>query len=147
MPNSYERILEILEMESMLYEKLYEIAGEKKDIIIDEEMDKLAEIVKKEEQLLAEIKKLEEERSPLEAELPVAEDESQRKLMIDLKAQLEEIASKLKDRNLLNKKLIDNSLSLINIDLNLLKDSGGKKIYSKKGLVDQQASAFINKKA
>lgn len=142
MPDNNERYMEILKKEYELYEELYRIAGEKKDILLKEEVDQLAGLVEEEEGLLLELKELEEERLSLEMDSIHLKDE-----FIELKKQLKNLAESLKQRNYLNSKLIDNSLSLINLNLNLIKDYGGKKIYDKKGLVAQQASAFINKRA
>lgn len=142
MPDNNERYMEILKKEYELYEELYRIAGEKKDILLKEDIDQLAELVSEEEGLLLELKELEEERLSLEMDSIHLKDE-----FIELKKQLKNLAESLKQRNYLNSKLIDNSLSLINLNLNLIKDYGGKKIYDKKGLVAQQASAFINKRA
>ncbi|MDI9477259.1 MAG: flagellar export chaperone FlgN [Halanaerobiales bacterium] len=142
MPDNHDRLLDILKKEYELYEELYKIAGEKKDILLKEDIDQLAELVSEEEGLLLELKELEEERLSLEMDSIHLKDE-----FIELKKQLKNLAESLKQRNYLNSKLIDNSLSLINLNLNLIKDYGGKKIYDKKGLVAQQASAFINKRA
>ncbi|MGB4046016.1 MAG: flagellar export chaperone FlgN [Halanaerobiales bacterium] len=142
MPDNHDRLLDILKKEYELYEELYKIAGEKKDILLKEDIDQLAELVSEEEGLLLELKELEEERLSLEMDSIHLKDE-----FIELKKQLKNLAESLKQRNYLNSKLINNSLSLINLNLNLIKDYGGKKIYDKKGLVAQQASAFINKRA
>lgn len=142
MPDNNDRLLDILKKEYELYEELYKIAGEKKDILLKEDIDQLAELVSEEEGLLLELKELEEERLSLEMDSIHLKDE-----FIELKKQLKNLAESLKQRNYLNSKLIDNSLSLINLNLNLIKDYGGKKIYDKKGLVAQQANAFVNKKA
>lgn len=142
MPDNHDRLLDILKKEYELYEELYKIAGEKKDILLKEDIDQLAELVSEEEGLLLKLKELEEERLSLEMDSIHLKDE-----FIELKKQLKNLAESLKQRNYLNSKLIDNSLSLINLNLNLIKDYGGKKIYDKKGLVAQQASAFINKRA
>ena len=142
MPDNNERYMEILKKEYELYEELYRIAGEKKYILLKEEVDQLAGLVEEEEGLLLELRKLEEERLSLEEDVLPLKDG-----FIELKNQLVSLAERLKERNYLNRKLIDNSLSLLNLNLNLIKNQGGKKIYDKKGLVAQQASTFVNKKA
>jgi|LSQX01.3.fsa_nt_gb flagellar biosynthesis/type III secretory pathway chaperone len=142
MPNNQDSLMEILKKEHELYDKLYSIAGKKKDVLLAEEIDQLAEIVLEEEGFLLEIRKLEEERLVLEEGLTDLKDE-----VIELKKELVNLAERIKERNYLNRKLIENSLSLINLNLNLIKNHGGKKIYDKKGLVAQQANAFVNKKA
>lgn len=142
MPFKQDRLMEILKREYDVYGELYKIADKKKDILLKEEIDQLAEVVQEEEGLLMEIRKLGEERLALEKDLMPLKAE-----IIKMKKELLDLAERLREKNYLNKKLIDNSLSLININLNLIKNHGGKKIYDKKGLVAQQANAFVNKKA
>lgn len=54
---------------------MYSIAGKKKDVLLAEEIDQLAEIVLEEEGFLLEIRKLEEERLVLEEGLTDLKDE------------------------------------------------------------------------
>ena len=83
MPDNHDRLLDILKKEYELYEELYKIAGEKKDILLKEDIDQLAELVSEEEGLLLELKELEEERLSLEMDSIHLKDE-----FIELKKQL-----------------------------------------------------------
>lgn len=145
-------IFKILKIEYEMYQELYELAQQKQDIIINEDIDELEKIVRNEEEFLQKIKELEEERLTLTdnnnlTELLLIADEPQKLNLDDFRNQIIDLTVKLKEQNSLNNKLINDSLALININMSLIKGNNDKSIYNKKGLVKQQASTFINKRA
>ncbi|AZO93998.1 flagellar protein FlgN [Halocella sp. SP3-1] len=146
-----KKICEILKTEYQLYQSIYQLARRKQDIIIAEDLEGLEEIVKKEEKLLGEVQKMEEARLELVDtnldDLLSRVDKPNKQELDDLRNRLVSLTLKLKEQNLLNNQLIEDSLTLVNIKLNLAKNNGGTKTYSKKGLVKKSGSTFVNRRA
>lgn len=151
-----KKIWEILKSEYRLYQELYQLAQQKQDIIIAEDLDGLEEIVKREEKFLEEIHVLEEARlqpadnnadNSMDISQTSLVDEPDREEFEDLRNHLVALTVKLREQNLLNNKLIDDSLSLLNMKMNLIRGSGGANTYSKEGLVKKTESTFINRRA
>lgn len=152
MVNKAEYLFEILKKEHQLCQEINKLAEEKQEILINEDIDRLAEIVKSEEKNLEKIKELEGERLEISngkkmSEISKLLIESERKKFADLSKELLALTIKLKEQNLLNNKLIEDSLHLTNMSLNLAKGNSGTNTYDKKGVVKRQGSNFINKKA
>ncbi|QTL96927.1 hypothetical protein GM661_02520 [Iocasia frigidifontis] len=146
-----KKIWEILKREYQLYQSIYQLVQQKQDIIIAEDLEGLEGLVKKEEKLLVEVQGLEEARlelldANLDSRLPQLGEADKQKLD-DLKKQLLSLTLKLKEQNLLNTQLIEDSLTLVNIKLNLVKNNANTKTYSKKGLVKKSGSTFVNRRA
>lgn len=146
-----KKVCEILKTEYQLYQSIYQLARQKQDIIIAEDLEGLEEIVKKEEKLLGEVQKMEEARLELVDtnldDLLFRVDKPDKQELDDLRNHLVSLTLKLKEQNLLNNQLIEDLLTLVNIKLNLAKNNGGTKTYSKKGLVKKSRSTFVNRRA
>lgn len=146
-----KKICEILKTEYQLYQSIYQLARQKQDIITAEDLEGLEGLVKKEEKLLGKIQGLEEARLELVDhnldELLSRLDESDKQELDDLRNNLVFLTLKLKEQNRLNNQLIEDSLTLVNIKLNLVKNDVSVNTYSKKGLVKKSGSAFVNRRA
>lgn len=146
-----EKIWEILKREYQLYQSIYQLARQKQDIILAEDLEGLEGIVKKEEKLLGEVQGMEKARLELVDtnldDLLSRLGEPDKQELNDLRNHLVSLTLKLKEQNRLNNQLIEDSLSLVNIKLNLVKNNAGGKTYSKKGLVKKSGSTFINRRA
>ncbi|GAB6100035.1 hypothetical protein JCM16358_19140 [Halanaerocella petrolearia] len=149
-----EKLADVLEAEYKLYQKVYDLAEKKQEVVINEDIDQLEEIVKEEAEYLEMIQKLENNREQLvgsenisqlitESKEPISSRLSQ------LQENLLEITTKLQDLNQLNSKLITDALQLNNINLSILGANQQNSTYSKQGSVSQgqNGSSMLNQKA
>ena len=134
-----EQLERILEREHAIYEEVLDLAGKKKQIIIDGKLKELEEITRRETEIVGILIKLENLRSQtseqLAAEKGVMELATVRDLLplLDPKDQLaiSTLHSKLKgtvtalqNANDLNGKLLKQSLELVDFNLNLINSIG-----------------------
>ncbi len=129
------QLIEIIEKESAIYQEVLELAREKKQIIIDGKIQELEVITKREQVLVGSLIKLENLRSSTVEEIVgelgirsidnVTElvgylDETTQRHLLNLKSKLSETVDLLSDENSLNNKLIEQSLDMIEFNMNLI---------------------------
>lgn len=133
-------LIEVLNNEAALYKGILKIAKNKTDVIIGGKVSELENIVKLEQYIILQLSKLEEEREELVDKLSVqlsvdASDitlSSLEKLLPKEQAErleschkmLPEIVRDLDQANVLNSKLIKNSLDYIDFSINVLMNAG-----------------------
>ncbi|SDC72495.1 MULTISPECIES: flagellar protein FlgN [unclassified Candidatus Frackibacter] len=163
-----ERLVQILEAEYKMYQKIYQLSGEKKEIIVDNRVDDLLSIIEEEKEEILKIDELEAERveilKGLACEYSLTEEELSFAKLMDLisdpaKSELKEIRQELLDileeikaANETNANLIKESLKLNNYTLQLLTESNISKdnTYQKPGKEaanNQQQRRIIDQKA
>ncbi len=129
-------------------QQIYQLATEKKDILIVGNIDALARVVQQEGELIKRMGKLEAERqqlvnhiiqqydirqnevrlSDLLAQVPNSPDKEElSQLFVELSALLSEVHS----LNELNQQLIENSLDFVNYSIELFTDTEDEQIYQK----------------
>ena len=137
--DSLDRILLALEAEETIYEKLFSLSLDKKNLIIEGKVNELDKIVQMEGNMILEISKIEDEREKaveeLAKELKLPRENITVTYICDVLkdnrcAQLREAAesianilSQFKEANDINGKLIKQSLEYINFSINLITDS------------------------
>ncbi|WP_027339050.1 flagellar protein FlgN [Halonatronum saccharophilum] len=147
------KLIDILEAEISLYQKLYELGEEKKDSLLARDIGSLEDITKEEEGLLVKVERLEKGRQGISGDISLTQLLNQvkgeeRTTLKELQRDLVVLMDKFIDLNDLNNKLIKDSLQLTNFNLNLL-NSGPQGTYGKKGEVNdgERRNMIINKKA
>lgn len=137
--DNLDKIIQCLENQKNIYEKLLSLSMEKKDAIIEGKVNELDNFIKLEGNLILEIGKLENERDStaeaLARELGCSREnltisyicnEVKDRRCTSLKKAADSIGStlnKLKEINDLNGELIEQSLEFINFSINLISDS------------------------
>ncbi|MCK8827018.1 flagellar protein FlgN [Natroniella acetigena] len=148
-----KQLIEILKAEYKIHQKIYELGERKREALLEQDMTKLNEIVKKEEEVVDYIEVLEGKRSDLVGDLSITELIKESEPPYD--ERLEEIGEKLSllmakliDLNQLNNKLIQDGIKMTNFSLSILTDDQ-KSTYGKKGSFnnDRKRSSILNHKA
>lgn len=135
MKKMVEDLYMILSKERDVYEEAFQIAEEKQTVIVDGKMKELEKMTHREQALVASLIKLENMRGKvlddliraLQAEhvntltdlLPYLDEASKNKLN-QVKGELSSVVFKLKDKNELNGKLLEQSLDLIHLNIELM---------------------------
>lgn len=130
------QLINILNQENDIYETLYKISNNKKDLIIGGKVTELENIVKIEQSLVIKISKLEAKRENIVGELCGLLGQKPENITISwlasklgameteqLKACQDKMLkniTELKDNNELNSKLIKNSLEYIDFSINMM---------------------------
>ncbi len=144
-----EALIEILEEEYAYYCKLNELAAEKKETIIENDIDNLTRLVKEDEKIITQLNQLEAKRSELLVGLQGEEDSEEglnyRQLMglmndnweekfTQVRSRLLEIIDELYRRNDQNRVLLEEAIKLNNFSFNMLKEAVNptKNLYNKK---------------
>ena len=125
-----EELKELLEKELIALKKLETIAFEKTDIIVNNQVEKLEELIKEEEDLINEIGLLEVARMQLLDTWGVAVDTplsnviekvlEYKEELVHISNSMSEILEKLNIRNNLNNDLIRENLDWIDFNMNLI---------------------------
>ncbi len=126
----------ILEEEYDLYNKLVQLAAEKKETIIDNKIEELSELVQREDGIIDEIKEFETSRGEKITELcevyGISADEvsfnqlleyvtgSVREDLIDIREKLLEVIDNLNNMNEQNRLLIDEAIKLNQFSFNMI---------------------------
>ena len=148
-----QQLIDILKGEYTLYQDLYKLADRKTDLIVEEEIDKLENVITKEEKLVGQLKQLENKRQQLTGQRSLTEfindaNPQNQERLGDLRNKLLKVTTKLKETNQLNNKLLKNALQLTNLNLNLLTNNSKQGTYGKKGSMEEQGSdSMLNHKA
>ena len=166
MGENIEELYNILSDEYELYQKLKNTASEKNDAIIENDIDDLAKVVEKEDELLAEIEEYEEKRTNIITKLAdrfdLKEDfqysnlinnfpEEWQDKFSELRSKLLEVIDEIHEKNEENTMLLDEAIKLNNFSLNMLSKAVSpengtydKKQTNKKG---KQSYNIIDRKA
>lgn len=125
-----DELKELLDKELIVLKKLESISFEKTDIIINNQLERLEEIIKLEEELISEIGLLEIGRMGLLDTWGVAVDTSlsnviervveDKEELVHIRNSMGEILEKLGIRNNLNNELITENLDWIDFNMNLV---------------------------
>ncbi len=129
-------LIHILNQENDIYDTLYKISNNKKELIIGGKVNELENIVKIEQSLIIKISRLEDEREKIVGQLCSLLGQKPEEVTISWLAtqlgdqeadQLENCRNRmlkninaLKDNNELNSKLIKNSLEYIDFSINMM---------------------------
>ncbi|PRX32575.1 flagellar biosynthesis/type III secretory pathway chaperone [Orenia metallireducens] len=149
-----EKLIDILDKEYQLYQKMYELSKKKQKVIINEEIESLEKIVGHENKILEGIIKLEKVRQNLVGDRNISDliesiNGKYNHKLKELQSKISDLVEELRIINQLNGSLINNSLQLTNMTLNLLTNNTRQGNYGKKGnsYDRQKQRSFINHKA
>lgn len=164
--NNITSLYDILENLTNLHRALYTLAAEKKNALIEGDMNALTRITQQEQKIVKAIDAAEASRIELvkeiyaERNLPFIEGTlaeliksltgvEEKAKLTSYREELIRIVSELRSANELNQQLLDQSLSFVNMSLDLLTDSPEDDFIYRKPTGSQQNShrTFINKKA
>lgn len=135
MKKMIEDLLLVLTKERDIYKEAVNIAEEKKSVIIDGKIKELEKMTAREQALVASLVKLENMRGKILEDLVrslqvehvnslndlmVYLDESSKAKIEDIKVELGQAVRALQDKNELNGKLIEQSLDLVNLNIELM---------------------------
>lgn len=157
MSKQWENLFLVLDDILNLYHAILTLSKRKKDILIAANAPELEKITKQEELLILQIGKLDEARNRIIAELfqtlevteepfslsrlkALAEPEGAKKLEA-FQGQLEKLNGELLPLNQLNTELLQQALSFINYNINILSQSTVGPTYAGKGKTEQTAPA------
>lgn len=147
-----DKLIEVLNKEASVYEGILKLSKKKTDVIISGKVSELEGITKAEQSVIVTLGKLEEEREKLVEQIAVQLDmkASDVKLSDLIKLLPQEQAEKLKEchdtlpkvfsdiqnANVVNSKLIRNSLDYIDFSINVLTSTGTTGNYGNSGQSD-----------
>ena len=144
MKQHIEQLEKILEQEIEVYKNILDLCINKTDIVINGHIKKLEETTQEEQRLIIKIGKFEDIRENIiyniKNELSIEEElnmttlndyleEADKVFIENLKDQLMDILNQLKERNVLNGSLINDSLEYINLNIDLLTNSTIENTY------------------
>lgn len=143
MAGMMDQLVEILSEQTERYEELLGLAQEKRDVIINNDVESLQKINHLENMVISQNQKLEKKRQALVADMALVlnqkEDDLTLTKLIELMEGKEEqppltkardniqaVLNELKEINTLNGELIQNALDYIEFSTNLMRSSTGK---------------------
>ncbi len=138
MASLMEQLTETLSEQSEIYERLAELSGEKRDVLVNNEIERLQQITSAENALVGRNQKLDRIRQTIFKDLAsvlnrpvenltltdiadITKDQAENKRLRDLAQRLKESVNKLKECNDQNKVLIEYSLDYIDFSMNVLR--------------------------
>ncbi len=138
MASLMEQLTETLTEQSEIYDRLAELSGEKRDVLVNNEIERLQQITSAENALVGRNQKLDRIRQTIFKDLAsvlnrpvedltltdiadITKDQSENKRLRDLAQRLRESVNTLKERNDQNKVLIEYSLDYIDFSMNVLR--------------------------
>jgi len=144
----YERLIELLQVQSVLYNELLESARQKKGYIINNNIDSISRVTSHENALIGKLQRAESERQALASNIAKhmrisadgltlailisrVNDPSVREQLDCLRVSLRSSMDKLKVLNEQNKALINQSLEYIDYTVNLLRSSVSGPVYAR----------------
>jgi flagellar biosynthesis/type III secretory pathway chaperone len=157
---STENLISIMEKLLKLHQSLYELSAKKTDIVIKGDMDALNQILRDEQSHITAISQFERERQtcaeailpgmdkPTISECIEAVDGEEKDKLIQLRTDLIETVSKIKEKNELNQQMIHQSLQFVHLTMNLVTPQpidfnygpqAGKKAGQSSGLFNSKA--------
>lgn len=144
-----DKLLEVLNKESAIYEGILKLSKEKTDAIVAGKISELENITRLEQSIILKLGKLEGERESIVENLASglnmkATDitltnlinmlpEGEAKKLKNYQEGFAEILEKLREANMLNSKLIRNSLEYIDFSINILAGAGVEGNYGNSG--------------
>ncbi|MED4586197.1 flagellar protein FlgN [Brevibacillus choshinensis] len=160
-------LYELLDNLIRLHQALYTLAVQKKEILIKGKMDELIAVTRQEQKIIKGIDAVEQTRLQLvkqisvEKNVPLTEGSLSELIRLSTNAQekvclstyrneLIRIVSELRDANELNQQLLEQSLSFVNLQLDMLMDRPEEDYIYKKPMnskVGISSRTFINNKA
>ena len=149
-----KQLINILKGEYTLYQDLIKLSEKKTDVIVDKEIDKLENVIIKEEKLVNQVQKLEKKRQSLTGERSLTEfiDDARpqnKERLEELRNKLLKVTTQLRETNQLNNKLLKNALQLTNLNLNLLTNNSKQGTYGNQGTMEEgeNSKSMLNHKA
>jgi len=166
MSENIEELFETLKKEYDIYTQLKETANAKKDAIVTNEIDDLAEAVERENEILDDLEKLEEKREEilklLEQKYDLAQDfqfsnlinnfpQKWQEKFTELRNDLLEVIDEIHEKNQENAVLLDEAIKLNNFSLKMLtkavspengtynKDKVNNKVKQGYNIIDRKA--------
>lgn len=139
-----------------VHEHAYQLANQKKDVLIKGDIGSLAKIVQQENGMIKTMSNLEAERqqivSDLVQQLGIASDppirlsdllaklpsSSLKEKLQDSYTRLSKLLLDLQQLNQLNQQLIENSLAFVNYSLEIFTDTGQEQVYQKPDAVGSE---------
>jgi len=131
-----DNLIKVMDYEDRLYNQLYTIAESKTEMIIKDDIENLQQAVGKEQRLAGDLNKLKDAREQIVGQISkkigrnpdeiVVRDiigelsENQAKRLSDVSEKLKGTIDRLRVKNDLNQKLLQNALEYIDFSLNLL---------------------------
>ncbi|MED4754658.1 flagellar protein FlgN [Brevibacillus choshinensis] len=160
-------LYELLDNLIRLHQALYTLAVQKKEILIKGKMDELIAVTRQEQKIIKGIDAVEQTRLQLvkqisvEKNVPLQEGSLSELIRLSTNAQekvclstyrneLIRIVSELRDANELNQQLLEQSLSFVNLQLDMLMDRPEEDYIYKKPMNSKagiSSRTFINNKA
>ncbi|MEL7608383.1 MAG: flagellar protein FlgN [Bacillota bacterium] len=128
-------LIAVMAQETELYEDLLELAGRKKDVLIEHRIEELKQIVHRESEILKRLGKMELRRAPLLAALAPSEgdigspelsailptlDSPEREELNRIKERLQRTVGEISARNAVNQKLIETQLQYTSFCIELM---------------------------
>ncbi|CAM3979873.1 flagellar protein FlgN [Mesobacillus zeae] len=157
---SIEQLQPVLEKLLKLHKSLLELSDRKTGIVKKGDMDSLKSIIKEEQVHIAAIEKLNQERSRIAAaSFPHMENASltelagmaggpRQKQLLEIREELIEVISRIKEHNRLNQQLINQSLQFINFSRSLVMPQQDNYNYGPpKGKAKSGGQGLFNSKA
>ncbi|MDI3547011.1 MAG: hypothetical protein PWR10_663 [Halanaerobiales bacterium] len=147
-----DKLINFLEEEYSVYQQLYTLGKQKQEVLITEDLTGLEEIVSKEENYLNRARELKSSRERIAGNNSITmllekAGYPYRDKLIELQEKLSDVVLKIDDQNILNEKLIHNSLQFLNLNLNLVTSNNSQGTYDKRGQLRPKESGIINHKA
>ena len=155
----YDKLLNILEALYVLLRHVYDLAIEKKQVLINADNEQLAKIIRLEEEHMLKINKLEQERnrvlqemtqhnlvsSPLSSlsEIKIWAETNNLVRMQDLTTKLLELSKQLKDANETNGYLLKQAINVVTYSVNRMTQAQAAPVYGQhtgSGKVQQQTT-------
>ena len=144
------RLIEVLNKETAMYEGILKLSKNKTDVIVEGKVTELESITRLEQSMILQLGKLEEEREELVDKLAAqlnikASDitltslennfpKEQSERLENCQKKLPKLVNELGEANVLNSKLIRNSLDYIDFSINILTNAGSTgNIYGNSG--------------
>jgi hypothetical protein len=157
---STENLISVMKKLLKLHQSLYELSVKKTDIVIKGDMDALNQILRDQQAHLTAISQFESERQknagailpgmdkPTISECIEAVDGVEKETLIQLRTDLLEIVSKIKEKNELNQQMIHQSLQFVHLTMNLVAPQPMDFNYGPKaGKTAGPSSGLFNSKA
>ena len=157
---STKNLITLMEKLLKLHQSLYELSAKKTDIVIKGDLEALNQTIKDEQTHIAAISKLEGERQKIvEAILPgvdkptisdciEAVDGAEKEILSQLRTELIEAVTKIKDQNEVNQQMIHQSLQFVHLTMNLMAPQPVDFNYGPPtGKTSGQTPGFFNSKA
>ena len=163
--NNLNKLATVLEEEKGLYSELTQLAHDKQQVIINNDVEKLADYLRNEQELIEKIEKKEKERRRVvislcsDIDMPEQDlsfsklrdyiNDDSKKELEELKSGLLEVLEELQRVNDANKKLIEEALNLNDFNVKILTEatSPSASTYSKKGSNGNKPRRLIDTRA